>query len=160
MIEEIKHLRLDIDETAKMVKSISGGGIPNSEELAISERSLYLAKAWLGKVLGSLGNDSPYPNDGERNSIKDIEPTAEQFKDIIEVDRTLNTIQKVDRCRQKIESLVETLIDKSFDNELSKYAFKNDDKQMSIAKTNAYNYLCEARFWLGFELQRIREDEQ
>jgi hypothetical protein len=27
----------------------------------------------------------------------------------------------------------------------------------SIATTNAFNYLCEARFWLGFELERIKK---
>jgi hypothetical protein len=32
-------------------------------------------------------------------------------------------------------------------------------REFAIARTNSYNYLSEARLWLGFELQRIKEQE-
>lgn len=128
----------------------------NSKEIEKAYDSLILAKAWLGKVLGELGEATPYFNDGNRKEVKDIEPTADSLP-IVNTAHfwdTLNHIQKVDWLRQEIEKVV---------NQVSSIGNPPNppmlNREASIARTNSYNHLCEARFWLGFELQRIRDGQ-
>jgi hypothetical protein len=42
-----------------------------------SHISLSMAKAWMGKCLAALGEESPYKNDGRRERLEDIEETAD-----------------------------------------------------------------------------------
>ena len=47
------------------------------------------------------------------------------------------------------------------DNEIlftEQQKFSAFSREFAIARTNCYTHLCEARFWLGFELQRIKEE--
>lgn len=120
--------------------------------------SLILAKAWLGKVLGELGEGTPYANDGKRKSVADIEPTADKATEISdfplapddweEGEVTKSYIEKVDWLRQEIEKI-------------QKESHNIQDCGTPISGLLAWNFvyqhLCEARFWLGFELQRIKE---
>jgi len=132
MKEQIKELRVKIDGLSQLTKelkpltflsSVDNSRDYNSPEIEKAYDSLILAKAWLGKVLGELGEATPYKNDGNRKTIGDIEPTA---------DRAITT--------QTIHT-------------------GNQSREFAIARTNSYNHLCEARFWLGFELQRIKESK-
>lgn len=141
-----------------------------SKELEKCYDSLVLAKAWLGKILGELNVPSPYQNDGNRSEIKDIEPTADtanlyvenwtwkniqdRERNIKNKDKEMNYIEKIDWLREIIEVFVLRM--KDFISPL--YKPSDMTKEFWIARTNTYNYLCEARFWLGFELQRIKEN--
>lgn len=145
----------------------------NSTELNKAYDSLILAKAWLGKVLGELGDNTPYANDGLRKLIGDIEPAADKpgltnestilwlHKDFIQGEwYNKNHIEKVDWLREEIKNLVQdldkieiTLNDPNELRQLKSFIIKTNSIK------NVYNHLCEARFWLGFELQRIRENE-
>lgn len=170
MEKEIKELRVKIDGLAQLTKSLKpltttnlAGVIHdtyNSREINKSVDSLYLAKAWLGKVLAELGVESPYK--AGYKEVKDIEPTADVNNCV--QDKTaykngvgerdycdFNHIEKVDWLRSEIEKLIQ---------EVSKIssAVQSVTREFAIARTNCYNYLCEARFWLGFELQRIKEN--
>jgi hypothetical protein len=60
--------------------------------------------------------------------------------------------EKVECLREEIEQVVLKVKDLVNINS----SFKTS-REFAIARTNAYNHLCEARFWLGFELQRIKE---
>lgn len=168
MKKQIKELRIKIDGLAQLTRNLNPvkvsiiEGYKDSKEIDKSVDSLILAKAWLGKLLGELGVESPYPKDGTRKDINDIEPTADKqsflrykgddFKTTIEEFESKNHIEKVDWLRQEIKKIIE---------EVSKWYThtKPPSREFSIARTNAYNYLCEARFWLGFELGRIKENK-
>lgn len=169
MVEEIKELRIKIDGLAQLCKELkplykntepvvyggrNSGKYINSKEIEKAVDSLYLAKAWLGKVLAELGTTNPYGS-GYKTK-KDIIPTQEVAKNLtVNVDggwQEMNHIERVDYLRTKIQDLVE---------DVSKWYThtQSPNREFSIARTNCYNYLCEARFWLGFEMQRIKEEK-
>jgi hypothetical protein len=149
-IVDIKLLRLRIDSLAQLTKSL---GDPNlSRQLDLCTDKLFLGKAWLGKVLGKLNVKSPYPSDGTRKSVADIEPTAERAKEIYTPDMFANgnKVEKVDFIREEIGNVANQVLAITEGHEV--YA--------EITKAfimQSYLDLCEARFWMGFELERIRE---
>jgi hypothetical protein len=167
MKEQIKELRVKIDGLSQLVKELNFKGFIDqinnnkpSHELDKCYDSLILAKAWLGKVLGELGEATPYANDGKRKSIKDIEPTADTHFEInqkhifgkeqgliSEEYLNFNHIEKVDWLRQEIQSIINfnSNVELNFDSISRSYFIW------------AFKYLCEARFWLGFELGKIKE---
>ena len=157
MIEAIKDFRLKLDAVYKKSNTIE-----TSNEIENFRRCIIFAKAWLGKILQELGEPSPYKNDGKRKTIDDIEPTAdrsqidspdikghESILDIKESDGGLSHIQKIDFYREKIKDFIIEC------SEIDNVA-KNNTREFAIARTQAYTYLVEARFWLGFELERIK----
>jgi hypothetical protein len=145
-----------------------------SKEIEKTYDSLILAKAWLGKVLEELGESTPYNKDGKRKTIEDIEPTADTAKvtpgmidvvpktsdekykcvDTFELNcKNMNDyvaashIEKVDWLREEIKHITHIVYQ----------ACVNNSKIKSHSEI-CYKHLCEARFWLGFELQRIKND--
>lgn len=157
MIQEIKNLRVKIDGLAQLTENVKHDHIhpKNSKEIEKAVDNLYLAKAWLGKILRELGNENPYKS-GYKTK-EDIEPTADVssgeglFKDDFELlwwKNELNHIEKVDSLRTKIEDLI-----KNTSN------FSDVYSSIEIEQSFVYKYLCEARFWLDFELQNIKENE-
>jgi len=176
MKEQIKELRVKIDGLAQLTEELkplrfsekelqsmnmpSNWAANNSKELEQAVDSLYLAKAWLGKVLGELGEENPYKS-GYKTK-EDIEPTADVAEYIpgnkAIADRNkkdyseFNHIEKVDWLRQEIEVIVNLV------KQIARTDAQFFTKEFNIARTNSYNHLCEARFWLGFELQRIKEN--
>jgi hypothetical protein len=173
MKEQIKELRVKIDglyQLTKELKPISTKGIDdgffqypsqniNSKQIEDATHSLIYAKAWLGKVLGELGNENPYGSGYK--TVRDIVPT--QDKPIegeinpFTVSRLFfqeyNHIEKVDWLRTEIQKIIEELI-KWYTHS------PTPTREFNIARTNAYNHLCEARFALGFELERIKEENK
>ena len=92
---------------------------------------------------------SPYVNDGIRKNIEDIEPTADVLDGHIISDiewNDFNHIERVDWLRQEIQKII------SLDILNSKPVFNATLYQNYTSK-----HLSEARFWLGFELGRVRE---
>lgn len=129
--------------------------IIKTKEIEDAAHSLIYAKAWLGKCLGELGAENPYKSGYK--TVSDIEPTADVAKNLtVNVDggwEEMNHIEKVDWLRTEIQTLI---------NELSKWYTHTPTptREFSIARTNAYNHLCEAKFALGFELQKIKEENK
>ncbi len=146
MKDRIKELRFDVDNTAQVIKSLY-----SSDEIESSSKSLFFAKAWMGKLLGGLGNPSPYTNDGKRESIADVEPTAEKMLTVKFPDGfdDFDRVQKIDILRQEIAKIIKRTEGMQF----------GGGRKMNLAKENVYTHLCEARFWLGFELERLREED-
>ena len=128
----------------------------NSKEINKTYNSLILAKAWLGKVLGEIGNENPYKNNGNRHEVKDIEPTADVAEvithrvgvldDVSQSYDLKNHIEKVDWLREEIKDIE------------AKYISLNIKPIIMVTYLSVTQHLSEARFWLGFELQRIREE--
>lgn len=173
MIKKTKELRVQIDGLSQLVKGLKpmvGCGNPDCIECDISYEtnksydSLILAKGWLGKFLAELGAENPYKS-GYKTK-EDIEPTADvslpitlakqlnTTKPIGSSVEEMNHIEKVDFLRTEIEKVIgeaKILSDGTFE-------FK-PSRESAIARTNAYNHLCEAKMWLGFELSRIKEEQ-
>lgn len=130
--------------------------------------SLYLAKAWLGKMLEELGIESPYKS-GYKTK-EDIEPTAdvskvEKLNDYGSVSvgsdlllpnwSQMNHIEKVDLLRDNINRLIKETIE--INNLLDNHKYIPTG-EFAAARVNTHTHLCEARFWLGWELQKIKEN--
>ncbi len=154
MIDKIKELRVEIDglhqllsRTAEIQTSFLFGSQFQSAEITRSLNALILGKAWLGKLLGELDVPSPYPNDGTRSTVAHIEPTADRFEGIEDRPKNTTYITEIDSLRQRISKLTDTL----------KGWGMGRNWGASVARTNAYSSLCEARFWLGFEFERIKK---
>ena len=171
MKEQIKELRIKIDGLYQLTKELKpitnleeqiviGSNIVwdkkaprNSKQIEDAAHSLIYAKTWLGKVLGELGAENPYKSGYK--TVSDIEPTADSLKFPPHEDflygkwGKMNHIEKVDWLRTEIQTLI---------NELSKWYTHTPTptREFNIARTNAYNHLCEAKFALGFELERIK----
>lgn len=166
MKEQIRKLRVKIDGVAQLTKESNTNHIGGSKEMDKTVDSLYLAKAWLSKVLGELGEATPYANDGNRKTVDDIEPAADtlhRFKvksigfnkniastyvyyNLLKENWDMfNYIEKVDWLREEISNIFKTW------------------KSLEITGLNwttvvsFEQHIQEARFWLGFELERIRE---
>jgi hypothetical protein len=240
-----------------------------SKEILETVKSLYLAKAWLGKVLGELGAENPYKSGYK--TVEDIEPTADVFKvekinyitleeylklsdkeqedyyyygityteslplnadgkyefnlqdnkiysdspdlrfftkqlltqdnlkqitqgnekykewdmgyystefrtptkevTFLEfplsfngdgIPKKLNHIEKVDYLRTEIQALIQALIDiQSIRiSTTSEYSLEYNSILEKLSWEYSLKYLSESRFWLGFELQRIKENEK
>ncbi len=113
-------------------------------------KSLRLAKTWLGKVLGELGEETPYKNNGKRKDVKDIEPPADKSeKSIFTGD--MSYIEKIDLLREEIKEVIGFMDDLTEDD-----GWYDVDELLAISET----HLTEARFHLGFELQIIKEQEE
>jgi len=166
MKEQIKQLRVKIDGLSQLTKELrsnknsSNWRAFHTRETEKCYDSLLLAKAWLGKVLEELGEPTPYANDGNRKTVEDIEPAADKAKEVTdypiapdnwgEGPVTASHIEKVDWLRQEIEKI-------------QKEAHNIQDCGTPISGLLAWNFvyqnLFQARFWLGFELQRVKESE-
>lgn len=196
MITKIKELRVKIDGISQLVEDLqttrivdlnlkrNGESIEDftkrcKEEnlgnqiysqignLTKAKNSLYLAKGWLGKLLGELGTENPYGS-GYKTK-EDIRPTAD-VKDLSELDTDWqfdtikwtdsNSIERLDWLRSSIEEVCKQVkyIDKET-NELEKPTNWLNTREKNICRTNSWTYLCEAKMWLGFELGRIRDEK-
>ena len=178
MKEQIKELRVKCDGLAQLTKNLlphrmlMSNGIEtidagdkdayNSKEIEKAVDSLYLGKAWLGKLLGELGTANPYGSGYTKK--EDIIPTQdvantsastmasvklEDGRKIAAHFYELNHIEKVDWLRSSIEETVK---------EVKDIPTKDLSREFAIARTNCYTHLCEARFNLGFELERIKNE--
>jgi hypothetical protein len=123
-------------------------------------KSLRLAKAWLGKVLGELGEESPYKNDGKRKEVKDIEPPADKSAKSILSNMTY--VEKIDFLREDIKRIINDIKELNNKEMSSKGLLYMMQHIWIISKYQdcALFHLSEARFHLGFELQRIKEQEE
>jgi hypothetical protein len=136
------------------------------------------------KILEGLSSDNPYPNNGKRNSVQDIEPTAEDndvldaiikaFPDtkfpltqaFITRNNETNTLDKKNKGLtyysdldyiQKVDWLREQIKKVNI-----AFLRMNPLPGVLIGKaiSNVYTHLSESRFHLGFEFQRMRIDNE
>ena len=180
MQEEIKQLRVSIDSIAQLTSGLKPIPVCNfsnnvigkfsetkyvaSKEITKAVDSLYMAKAWLGKVLQELGTESPYKSGYKTKD--DIQPTADvanhndKVSNIYHLNwKEMNHIEKVDWLRTEISKLTDNIFNLKMDLQESANVFGSKEPAIktAIATTLSYQYLSEARFHLGFELQRIKE---
>lgn len=146
MIEDsIVELRLQADAIVYNLEN----DLARSAEITKASNSLKMAKAWLGKLLGLMGRETPYKNDGNRHKRSDIEPAADTVKRGLPLgDR--NQVERVDYLREKLAELQKTY---------DALCESHDSTHISVstALVSVLQHFAEARFWLGFELGRLRD---
>lgn len=177
MKEQIKELRVQIDGLAQLTKKLKPidravllefpkeqygtKGFLNSKEIEKAIDSLYLAKAWLGKLLGELGNENPYGSGYKtKEDIVSTQDVAEEIwkgwnvGDNATYLKDKNHIEKVDWLRQEIEILVNRL------NDLKPLLVIESNllSNQLLNVENSYTHLSQARFYLGFEMARIKNE--
>lgn len=144
--QHIKKLREAVDfvmETAEKNKT--------SGESTLAWRSLQMGKAWLGKALEALGTSpNPYP---PSETAKGIPPTADvnKAKDIRLAPKDPDGYtQYLNEIRIQVQDLV---------NQVS--YFKNSNSNpFNEAIANSVNHLTEAKLWFGYELGRVKTENQ
>lgn len=175
MKEQIKILRTEIDGLAQLCEGLKpitryfGGVDPyednttpsvlaypneNSQEIKEAIKSLKLSKAWLGKVLESLGSENPYGSGYK--TVEDIVPETDVNRGFLhepEDDEkpwiSKSHIERVDWLRTEIKRTAIQLYNTIY------------FKEIGVSEGElAYKYICEARFWLGFEMGRIRDESK
>ena len=153
MIEEIKENRQDLDG---IMLSMRKFGIED-EFMKKAYNSVSLGRMWLGRVLGSLGSESPYLNDGSRKTVADIEPAADtinrDFWNKLDWPENPDPIPVVDKFRQLIGEFA------------NRYKRILESKGMIVQNAErplnaTYIYLSNARMWLGMYLGEIRDREE
>lgn len=114
----------------------------NSKEINKAYDSLILAKAWLGEILKELGN----------------EPDTDKIKALLGVEngksyRDFTHIEKLNWLKEEIDKLFK----KEFKQITLEIGIGNN--RIDLYCNNVYTYLCEARMWLQFELERTKENK-
>jgi hypothetical protein len=176
-VEKLKQLRCEFDGIRQIVQSLKpslayhekftvntviGSKLPTrykqSEEINKSISSLLMAKAWLGKVLEFIGEKSPYKtNYKNANEIDLPSDTVEEIwkgwsvGDNAQEIRKLNHIEKVCWLRNKIEEQTQKIIELKNHKHFS-------NKEVKIAINSVFIHSSESKMWLGFELQRLKEN--
>jgi len=178
MKEQIKQLRLDLDSLARYSEDINErlmqGTEPSPGEKIIDDtdwsaqvesctQCLLFSKAWLGKLLAEYG-DEPSPYKDGKSAVSDIEPTDSKVSIAPGGnDKTIYTtidpepwaelpthVSRVDLLRQVIGSIAEKV--KQLTN-------LPGSREAAICRTQSWTYLTEARFYLGFEFERLKQKE-
>lgn len=165
---QLDTLRVNLDGLAQLVSTIKGNPtmirvndqVIENLNLYELKKSLFMAKAWTGKLLGELGVESPYSVG--KSTITDIEPTdakakldgsTEGVSIDVEVWEQYNEIQKLDVLRQVLKNIAEEV--KLF-NSIEPIQLS---REANICRTNVWNYLHEASIYAGFRLGEIRDED-
>lgn len=142
--EKIKQIRLRIDTCVNSTTFLKQG-----REVSLCYTKLQLGKMWLGKLLGTFGNATPYPQ-GDNAQSKHIEPKAEHTLENYssEWSQYDNETQKVKHFRAEIQKIVEDL-----NVVLNECEMTDTDSPLYAVQTKLS--LEEAKMWLGEVLNTI-----
>lgn len=136
-----------------------------SRELSSANTSAQKAMMWTGTYMkfAKLG-DNPYAkHDGNRETVKDIEPMFDATADTLSkeiLDKGL--IYTVDQMREYLQKQLEALMGYMTDvqtmHDIEQNFTPEEIIHTNMCMFNIYTNLTETRMWLGMELGRIREE--
>lgn len=144
-------LRLECDELIQIAKSIIQS---DSDEIKQAWRHLQLAKAWMGKTKGILGDPSPYT---PAETVATIPPTN-AVANIQLTTPSGDHLADVNYLRGKIDALINKQVKRYDNGDL----FPSKDNRISLyqvitSTVQIWVHLNNASIFLGLELGRIRE---
>lgn len=119
-----------------------------SYKIGEAAKSVVLARMWMGEFLAYFSN-SPYAqNDGSRESVKDIVPTADvgEEKEFMPESEDI-MVSFMDDIREDLRDA-----NRAFHTELT-----NLEGYPMLPTANIYQHLTEGRMWLGQALGAIRK---
>lgn len=138
---DVRNWRIVIDG---FISAVDTQFLP-SREVSLCKTSLQKAKAWLGESLKAIGTKNPYPNSTNPEN-KTIEPQAEHgLSNHVSYTVYGTQVERVKAIRQDIQNLLD---------EMSKGEYGIGYKQKEVSEQN----LIEAKHWMGWELDRIRQE--
>lgn len=148
--ETIVGFRLRIDTMINSTRHLKG-----SREVSLAHTNLQRAFAWLGKALGASGSTSPY-KDSFNPESKVIEPTAEHTEDnlLSQWEAYPDQLARVKDFRAVLSEVK---------SDLSKFIQVPDGAEKGYwyfqYLTQSFLSLDEASIWLGWELARIKKEQ-
>jgi hypothetical protein len=155
---DFRQTRQDIMVLVNTIKSLEVSSRPISTSITMVETAMM----WCGTYLKVSGlGDNPYAkHDGNRKSVKDIEPLFDATNNIL-VKQGANHIETVDMIRQEIGKVADNIFKYMEDGEDIELVENDEHAEMLSAQAlfNCHSRLLEARMWLGMELGRIRDEE-
>ena len=149
----ISGLRNDIDTLINTAKN----NFKPSREISLCHTHLQRSKMWLGKVLQNLKEANPYPDSSNPES-KSIEPQAEHSSKTNydglpkDDDEHLARVKDFRSAIQTIISYCQCVAGGPLDIDGEKHKV---DRARECGKIS-FDALEEAKMWLGWELDRIR----
>ena len=117
-------------------------------------RSLKMTKCWLGKIKSVLGCITPYI---EVTDKKKIPKTTQVFQEDLPV--IVSRLNAVNELRRKIAEFASKASKLKIHENLATRFSLQDTVQFEAFKNNTSRNLAEARFFYGFELAGIRDNE-
>ncbi len=169
-IERWKEIKWDSPTVVAVNDDVEFQPIPHITNLDKCYDSLMLAKCWNGKLLGELGEESPYKNDGKRKTVEDIEDATDkslpielkvqinETKPIGSSTRDMNYIEKIDWLREEIKSILKDI--PSVRDIIKETQKPHPVDNIYLFQCLVIQHLSEARFHLGFELEKIKQIEE
>lgn len=162
--QDITNCRIYISSVLNTTKNFNVSVYDNLFQISDCIKSLSLAKAWLGKALGTIGYKTPYKNDGRRETVADIEPESDTSPETIRFEGSL--IEFLDQMREEIKILHSRVIE--IETQYSNYLIEIDEVHVetelindpSIEILHCKAKLEEARMICGFILGDIRDNQK
>lgn len=150
-IDTVRDLRLELDRIGKF----------GERHVRISDKfetPVFLAKAWLGKLLGYMGEANPYQVEGGIQNEKQIPPTAEvdhsmDFELKLRDFANKNSIPAIEHLRERLDKVAYII------NDIDPIELDLGERSRvaHICRTNAWSNVLEARFFLEDDLSKIRK---
>jgi len=141
--QTVRDWRFEIDGLIDAVKF----ELSPSREVSLCHTSLQKAKAWLGETLKAIGTANPYPNSSDPTN-KTIEPQAEHGDQTrVVLTQYPTQLERVKAMRSTIQGRIDSLQSRPYG-------------MGYIEKETATKNLIEAKHWLGWELDRIKTEQE
>ena len=142
----------------KIDRLIDGvGKLQKSREVSLAFTNAQRSKSFLGLVLKDMSAPNPYPDSSDKDSKK-IEPQADRAAMPYNFESTEH-LAMVKEMRADFENVIEEIKDLYFRAQDTKIEPKNQPffpTHLIVSLTA----LEEAKMWLGWELDRIRDEQK
>jgi len=150
--ETIKNIRVGLDEKIQLLMIYLEEGVYKQQFTILVVLQLTMARMWMGKLLGEMGTDNPYPNStNPENNIVDA-ATDKGAPGVPSV--PLWEIEEVKRHRKDLEELIVQW--RAFFNE--EYEVQSTPVKF-LCVEKVLGYLMEAKMLLGLELEEMGRTE-
>src|SRR3990172_6831127 len=147
-MEQIHALRRTIDILILTVDIV----IDASREVALAHTNLQRGKMWLGKVLQALGTPNPYPNSVDSaNSVIDVQ-TDNPGKTLEDEFTGMGILGDQVKMVKELRNRIQMQVDEMKRMEAAGFATVEADRYWLQSRLA----MEEAKMWLGWELDRIR----
>lgn len=153
-IETVKNIRIGLDEKIRLMTIYLEERVYRQQFTLLIVLQLTMARMWMGKLLGEMGTDNPYPNStNPENNIVDA-ATDKSAPGVQSV--PLWTIEEVKRHRKDLEEMIVQWT--AFFKE--EYFVPETTPLKFLCVEKVLGYLMEAKMLLGMELEELGKEQK